>query len=492
MDKLKKIMNTRMITKILSIITLITSLVFMYLLKRLNILPNRYFFLIVGVLTIIEALFLMFAFNKKLKKWVLIVLDVLCAIVLIIECFGAYKLNQTYHFINIGIRMEETRDYYYIVVNKDSEYTKVNDIESKVIYYCSDIENIDEIKQVVTNRVHAIMDNVDNYSDLLEMIDTDKTKIILVNEATYEAINEVDEESSTEELTEKVEKYRIIDTIEIVKKIEHEETRDDITTKPFIIYLSGIDTRTGTMPSTCLSDVNIYIVVNPNTRKILLIHVPRDYYIQLHGITSMKDKLTHAGMKGGLSLSKATMEDLLGYKADFYVRVNFNSVVNLVDAIFPDGVVIKSDLNRTFKCWADNSCVFKPGNNKVTGKCALAFARERRAYSGGDRHRGENQEQLIKLIIDKLSSTKTLLMNYDKIMGALEGNLDTNFTTENITSFIQFQLDDMRGWTFETSNLDGPSGSAKTYSFPKQYRPVVFPKQETIDKAKEKIAEYLK
>ena len=236
MDKLKKIMNTRMITKILSIITLITSLVFMYLLKRLNILPNRYFFLIVGVLTIIEALFLMFAFNKKLKKWVLIVLDVLCAIVLIIECFGAYKLNQTYHFINIGIRMEETRDYYYIVVNKDSEYTKVNDIESKVIYYCSDIENIDEIKQVVTNRVHAIMDNVDNYSDLLEMIDTDKTKIILVNEATYEAINEVDEESSTEELTEKVEKYRIIDTIEIVKKIEHEETRDDITTS-HLLYI---------------------------------------------------------------------------------------------------------------------------------------------------------------------------------------------------------------------------------------------------------------
>ncbi len=494
MEKPKKGNNIRIVTRILSIVALVILIAFIIFLKKLNVLPNRYFYLIVGVLGVLELVFIILAFNKKIRTWILIVLDVLFAIILLVEGFGIYKLNQTYHFIDEGIRVKETTDYYYIMVNKDSAYEKLADIENKVIYFCNDTEDIDKLKQSVTNKVNVVMDSVEDNSELLEMIDSNKEKIIIINEATYNAVVEPSEEEEEEETTDnkKEEKYRVLDKIELVKKIEYQETKNDITTRPFIIYLSGIDTRTGTMPTTCLSDVNIYIVVNPNTRKILLIHVPRDYYIQLHGITKIKDKLTHAGMKGGLALSKSTMEDLLGYEAEFYLRVNFNSVINLVDALFPDGITIYNDQKYSIRCHTNKSCVFKPGNNKVNGKCALAFARERMSYSGGDRHRGENQEQIIKLIINRLSSAKAVLTNYDKLLAALEGNMETNFSTENITSFIQFQLDDMRGWEIETSNLNGPSGSAKTYSFPKEYRAVVFPDQKTIDKAKEKIAEYLK
>ena len=76
-------------------------------------------------------------------------------------------------------------------------------------------------------------------------------------------------------------------------------------------------------------------------------------------------------------------------------------------------------------------------------------------------------------------------------MSALEGTFDTNLSTENITSFIQFQLDDMRGWSFETQNLDGSNSMAKTYSFPKQDLFVMIPNQKTVEAAKEKISEYL-
>ena len=417
----------------------------------------------------------------------------LFVVLVIVEGFGIYKLNQTYHFIDVGIRVDETIDYYYIVVNKDSEYEKLSDIENKVIYFYDDTDDLDKLKQSVAKKVNVIMDKVDNYSDLMEMIDTDKEKIILINEASYDSIisdlEEDDKENSNDE-TKKEEKYKIIDKIELIKKIQTEKTRNDITTKPFIIYLSGIDSRSDKMPSRCLSDVNMFIVVNPNTRKILMISVPRDYYVQLHGITEAKDKLTHAGMKGGVILSKATMEDLLGYDADFYVRVNFKAVIKLVDAVFPEGMTIKN--NKGFTIRTGSGCTFKPGNNKVDGKCALAFARERHAYSGGDRQRGENQQQVIQLIVNKLSSTKVLLTSYEEIMEALEGTIDTNISTNNITSFIQFQLDDMRGWEFESSNLNGSDGSAKTYSFPKRYDYVMIPDQKLINKAKEKIALYLK
>ena len=68
--------------------------------------------------------------------------------------------------------------------------------------------------------------------------------------------------------------------------------------EPFIVYLSGIDTRSGSMPSRSLSDVNMFVVVNPDTRKILLVNIPRDYYVHLHGKNGLRDKLTHAGVYG--------------------------------------------------------------------------------------------------------------------------------------------------------------------------------------------------
>ena len=448
--------NIRIFSRFLNLLALALLVLFAIYLKKLNILPNKYFYLIIGVLGFLELLFVMFAFNRKAKIWLLVILDVLFILIVAGEAYGAYKLNQTYHFIDVGIRVEETTDYYYLVVNKDSKYEKVADIEGKVVYYYSDEEDLDIIKQSVSKKVTVIMDQVDNYSELFEMIDKDKEKVILISESTYETINNADEENNNEETQEEnEEKYKIIDKVEIVKKIESEETRDDITTKPFIIYLSGIDTRTGKMPSKSLSDVNMFIVVNPITRKILMVGVPRDYYVQLHGKTGLKDKLTHAGMNGGVKLSKATMEDILGVEADFYLRVNFSAVIKMVDAVFPNGITINNDQKYGFTCWTDRSCYFKPGNNTVKGKCALAFARERHAYATGDIHRGENQQQVIKLLVDKLSSTKSLLTNYDKIMKALEGTFDTSLSTANITSFIQFQLDDMRGWEFETSNLDG-------------------------------------
>lgn len=490
MSKKKRKKKIRTFTRILSVIALIVLIFLVIYLKKLDILPNRYFYLIVCVLSILELVFLLFAFNKRIKVWVLIFLDILFVLVVGIEGYAAYKLNETYHFIDIGIKVEETVDYYYILANKESKYEKLSDIEDKVLYFYNDEEDIDKLRQSVTNKISVIMNKVDNYSELIEMIDNDKEKVIIISESTYESINDSEKEKNADSTTIE-EKYKIIDKIELVKKIENKKTRDDITSKPFIVYLSGIDNIHGKMPSKCLSDVNMFLVVNPKTRKILMVSVPRDYYVQLHGKTGLKDKLTHAGMNGGISLSKATVEDILGYEAEFYLRVNFNAVIRLVDAAFPNGIVINNDQKHSFVCWTDPDCTFKPGDNLVKGKCALAFARERHAYETGDRHRGENQQQLIKLLVDKLSSTKSLLTNYDKIMDALEGTFDTNLSTKNITSFIQFQLDDMRGWEFETQNLDGSNSMAKTYSFPKQDLYVMIPNQKTINEAHEKIREYL-
>lgn len=483
MEKKKK-KRIRIFSRLLSLIALVVLIAFIYILYKLNVLPLKYFALIVGVLSFLEFIYLSFAFNKRIKVGILIFCNIIAITAILIEGYGTYKLDQTYMFLSSGMQVTQTKDYYYIVVNKKSNYDELSKIEGKVVYYFNESEDYEILKNNVKAKVNVILEEVDDFSELIDDVLVNKDKIILVDEVSYNTYFE-----NIEGETNEANSLLVLEKFEIVKEIEVNNNTEDITSKPFILYLSGIDTRSDSMPSKSLSDVNMFVVVNPQTRNILLVNVPRDYYVQLHGTTGLKDKLTHAGLRGGLSLSKATMEDLLGYEANYYVRVNFNAVIRLVDAI--GGITIYSDLNRTFTCWTDKSCKFKPGDNKVGGKCALAFARERHAYTSGDRHRGENQQQVIKLIVDKLSSSKSLIRNYDNILTALEGSFESNLSTDNITSLVQFQINDMRGWNFSTANLDGSTGMEPTYSFPKSNLSVMYQNQNSINAAREAIEKVL-
>ena len=87
-----------------------------------------------------------------------------------------------------------------------------------------------------------------------------------------------------------INKVKILDNIEIAKRIENVSTGIDITKDTFIIYLSGIDTRSNKLPAKSLSDANIILVINPIYKKILMINTPRDYYINLHEINSKTKK----------------------------------------------------------------------------------------------------------------------------------------------------------------------------------------------------------
>lgn len=473
----------RKFSKILSIIALIVLVVFLFLLYKMNVLPTRYFSLIAGVLGFLEGIYLLTCLNRRIKIGILVFMDIIAVIAILIEGYAGWKLYQTYDFLHNDMQVQETKDVYYIVVNSESEFDSLDKIEGKIINYYNDSEDYETLKNNVKAKVSVVLTEVDDYSELMDNVLSDKAKIILIDEGSYDAYFENSDDENLKN------KFKILDKFEITKKLDLSESKKDITAEPFIIYLSGIDTRSGKMPTKSLSDVNMFLVVNPQTRKILMVNVPRDYYVQLHGTTGLKDKLTHAGLRGGIALSKATMEDLLGYKADYYARVNFNAVIKLVDAI--GGITINSDVNYTFSCWTDRGCVFKPGANKVKGRCALAFARERHAYISGDRHRGENQQQVIQLVVNKLSSSKSLIMNYEKILNALSGSFESNLSTDNITSLVQFQINDMRGWTFETSNLNGSTGMEPCYSFTKSKLSVMYQNQKTIDAAKKKIKEVL-
>ena len=477
MSKSKKNKHSNPALRKFSIIIWIVSIIFMivlgYFIYSANVLPLKYFLAIVIVFVVFLSIHGIFILNKKTRIWLLIVLNIITFLFMSVEAFAIIKINETITFLreNLGAHFET--NIYNIVVNKESSYNSIEDIKDKTIKTVHDIEDMSEVERKLQEKVSMNVEYEENIVDLLLDVATDKELIILVNSGNYDAMIQNDEDYEG--------KVKVLDTISIVTEVEVDESGLDVTKDPFVVYLSGIDTRSNSLPARSLSDVNIIMAVNPKTKNILMIHVPRDYYVQLHGTTGYKDKLTHSGTLGGIEMSMATIEDLFEIEIPYYARVNFNAVVNLVDAI--GGINIYSDVNYSFTCWTDRSCKFNPGLNYVGGKCALAFARERHAYDTGDRHRGENQEQVIELVIDKATSSSTIINNYSNILTALDGTFETNLTMDDITNLVKMQIDNMSPWHIESYNVDGTGASLPTYSYPNQNLYVMNPNMETVTEA---------
>ncbi len=233
---------------------------------------------------------------------------------------------------------------------------------------------------------------------------------------------------------------------------------DDVYTiseDPFIVYISGNDSS-GTLASTGRSDVNILAVVNPSTRRILLVNTPRDYYVTL-AFANSKDKLTHAGIYG-VDVSMQALEDLYGVAVQYYVRLNFTGFEEIIDAL--GGVSVYSEYAFTS---THGGYTFVVGYNTVNGAQALGFVRERYSFSDGDRQRGKNQMAMIEAVINKAVSP-AILTGYMDLMTAVSGAVATNMSQNEISSLVQWQLSTGGHWSIESTSVTGSDSTGTVYS----------------------------
>ena len=254
----------------------------------------------------------------------------------------------------------------------------------------------------------------------------------------------------------------------------------DVTSKPFNIYISGMDT-TGKITEEARSDVNMIITVNPKTHKVRMTSIPRDYLVELQ--SGEKDKLTHTGLMG-IDETTSDVEDLLGIKINYYVKVNYNTLKDLVNSI--GGITINSD--KAFISYI-GKYRFVEGENQLDGGKALAYARERRAYSDGDNHRVRNQQEVLKAIVKKLTGSTTLLTRYNKILKYLAPTMEMNLTRAEVKALVKFQLGKNPKWKFESNSLEGFDAFSTVYSAGNQQLYVMKPDEESIKKARQKIKE---
>lgn len=260
-----------------------------------------------------------------------------------------------------------------------------------------------------------------------------------------------------------------------------EEERTAVTEQPFNVCVTGIDIW-GEIDQVSRSDVNMIVTVNPSTRTVMLTSVPRDSYVILHSF-GQYDKLTHSGV-WGVDETVKTLEDWLDIDIDYYVRVNFSMLVDIVNAI--GGIDVYSDY--AFKS-AIHDCSYKKGWNHLNGKQALYFARERKAFKDQDQQRIKNQQKVMKACLKKVTSSRVLLTNYTKLLDAVDDEMETDMSGKEMTSLVKMQLADMdKKWTIKTQSVRGDLTMKGTYTMGMGRDLLVsIPREKSVEKVKRGI-----
>ena len=460
---------------VLSILTLILSILCLVTINGLNMLPNKYFIILILVMSVLNLLGLLI-YTKK--KWVNIVAIFIYLITIIISVIGYYYGSETIEYLRHAFNNDSVEiSEYGLYVLKD----KISDINSIKSFGYLDEENADKSLKELKKRVNASEILYDDMYSLTQDFLNNKVNSMLLDKTYYNML--VDEKEIDESKINLIYSFNV----EIKKNVKKDNSVDEL--KPFNIFLSGSDARSNYIATKTRSDVNMIISVDPKNKKVLLTSIPRDYYVSVYGKTGLKDKLTHAGIYG-IDTSVKTVENLFDIKIDYYIKVGFSSVVEVVNLL--GGIDIESDKAFTTYC-GDGGAIktnVKKGMNHFNGGEALSYARERHAYALGDRHRILNQQQVLEAVISKITTDKSILLKYDKTLSSLSKLYKTNIPSDLISLLVKNQLEDMSAYKIERQSVSGSDASMNTYTAPSKKRYVMIPYEKDVKRASENIKKY--
>ena len=449
---------------------------------RLNMLPGKYFGVLLAALMLVWAIvgLLLFAGRKgnrrgnTLRSLACIVLAVTvagCAVATSLIADLQSTLNHITAPTPTGVTMS-------VYVLKDNPAQSMEDAKEYQFAYVKDYEE-ERTLQVIAAAEKLFGKQpacvaFTSVEDMVTALYDQQVGAMILNSGYVPLLEE------NEAFTGFSQKVRVLyevvtDITEPTQPTVVPETPKTITNTPFVLYLSGSDTRYDTL-KTSRSDVNILLVVNPVTKQVLLLNTPRDTYVSNPAGDGAKDKLTHCGLYG-TSCSAQALGDLYGLQVDYQAQINFTGFKTLIDAI--GGITIHSDY--AFNAGGGLAYVVI-GENHFNGEQALAYARER-STAGGDTNRGRNQMKVIAAVIEKMTNSAALITNYSGILGSLQGMFTTNMEMDDIGELVKMQLSDMASWNIQSYAITGTGGMDTNYSMPGKYAYVMYPDMDTVNKA---------
>lgn len=467
----------------LSILLVVASFYLLYQLIKINVLPTKLLFLITIVFVLLDAIFaLLLCYYTRA-----VVSKIICVVITLVlifgSCIGGYYISKTGSLLtNITNVTKHAKNTVSVVVKQSSDIknkSQLNGLSVGTLRTIGTQGSSKALKELSKDGIVMNQSEYDSLSAMLEAFYNGEVDSIIINESSRSQILDVESYADFDNNTRVV--YQ---TSYKVENTDKAHAVSDITSKPFNILISGSDTRGG-FDENGRSDVIMVATVNPKTSTILLTSVPRDFYVTTACdaadgcMQGALDKITHTGIHG-TNTTKRTVEQLLGVEINYTFKVGFDTVTDLVDALGGVDVYVEPG-------YAVSTSTFSvhEGVNHLNGHDALEYARERYAYTEGDRQRTKNQQQVLMGIVNE-ATKPSVITKYASIMDAMANTFSTTMSNEEISDLIKHQINNNPKWKMEQYMVDG-TGDTLMCAELGDAASVMVPDQSTVKIAKDKI-----
>lgn len=488
MKKNKKQSNIgRVFGVIFSIVMIAATMYLLFNIIKLNVLPTKLLFLITIVFVLLDLIFILllcFATKGVVSKIICIIFALAVSLG---SCLGGYYMSKTGGLLSSMTNVaKHSKNTVSIVVKESSDMKKKTDLAGRSVGTLANINTTGSkkiLKELTNSGISMEQKEFGSMTEMLESFYNGEVDSIVISESSRSQITDIDAYKDFDNNTRVV--YQ---TSYKVENTDKANAVSNITNTPFNVLISGSDTRGG-FDENGRSDVIMVATVNPKTGTVLLTSVPRDFYVTTacdagDGCQEgALDKITHTGIHG-TNTTKRTVEKLLGIEINYTFKVGFDTVTDLVDAIGGIDVTVAPG-------YAVDSFLMIPsfsvheGVNHLNGQQALAYSRERYAYTEGDRQRTKNQQQVLMAIVDKITSP-AIVTNYASIMDTLSNTFSTTMSSQEISDLIKYQLNKNPKWKMEQYMVNG-TGDTLMCAELGDAAYVMVPDQSTVTTAKNKI-----
>lgn len=408
--------------------------------------------ILIIVFLLYGLLYLIFGAKKMIqrKKVTFIILTIFSIIFIVLLGFVSFSINKIYNKIE-NFTTKETSTYTTVILaKKETEFTN----NSTIGIITDETDRTGYILPMEWIKKEDIKNELEYFESPLELLNA-------LYEGTVDAIFITKDYpviySNDEKYQNIVNETKIIK--EYSKEMKTEESELLATTKsltePFTILVLGVDSEstTGLDANAAFNgDTLMLITFNPKTLVATMLSIPRDMYVPIisaNGSSKWYGKINSSAALGTLSTIN-TIENITNIDIDYFVKVNFRGVIDLVNilggidvdveapnydyyiSIYGEGRLCESDANRD----TTNLVCMDSGMQHLNGEQALAYARNRYGYWEGDIARNRHQQQIIEAIVKKLVRTSSL-SEFEKLMDTISNNIATNMKTSQILSFYQ-------------------------------------------------------
>lgn len=432
--------NQRMIDLLLCAILFICILFFMSSLMFLSLLPIKYLGLIALVLFIILiALLVPILLKSRSYQWLrrsicigmsgLLVISS-CFVILINVGFGNIKEHGNTALVGILVHNEKE-------IQEADQLKKVG-----VSTYGSDIVQ-QALKEYEKNAFQ--IEAYSSISEMIELLDKNQLDGIIMSKSDFDL--------KAEQESEFTHQYKLISPVKIALATQ-ETVKKDLTNTPFTIFISGMEILEAP-DINGLSDVNMLLMVDPLAHHVEMVSIPRDAYVPNSLYNNYPDKLTHLGYNGLYDMMD-TLESVFDIEIDYYARVSFSSLIEIVDTLGSITVDVQlefeeQDENRSF---ASNDMIhLYPGVQELDGREALAYARHRKTEWWGDAGRNLAQRQIIEAIAKKILTVEGIAKIPEVLQVATE-YVSTNVPMDQVKNFVRAQVETLPNWTFNSLEMN--------------------------------------